>query len=561
MEKSHDKGKAHVLDVYNALIGKDIDHPTAKYIKEKYPSIQKVEHKYEHSNPDLHSDLKITLQNDDSVNINLFSIKGTAKIQPKNLGAKSFISRYFYNEYFQQLFNETLENELKIFFKEILSTENKTVIYDTSSILRKEVKNTFTKFTKEINSHRTGFLIRIRDVAFNVLKETYNANNESLRKTFDELMMVDAVNIITRFKNGIIFKVEEWKVEIDYTQPLEIYKKGVSTIGLRIGKDALTLRFKFESSPHTSIKLASSYEKFQTQSKVELENLRTVKLFNNELSKHVFNGNKNDSNAIGKCNEAIVYYQMVKKNPSIEQVDDSVFIGMFKTYSSSVSNEIITDLAKTASPTVEAIQSYLYEKHGDYILKSIELVPDSYIKDRLDTSDLKLGFTVGNQYVEEGLSLKAIARKTSKITVKNPGAGQILGPQYFGVGSLEPTIKELKIEFEKGTLTHQDCLKKVSEEIGETLVVAAKKDIQKGVIALLGEQTKVISVYKTIESSIIELKNVGEYIKVKSQYPSDIQTTFIDPENNFELSLRVKFSAGQSKGWSSLKLAAEMRIN
>ena len=124
-----------------------------------------------------------------------------------------------------------------------------------------------------------------------------------------------------------------------------------------------------------------------------------------------------------------------------------------------------------------------------------------------------------------------------------------------------PLIDELKIDFEKGTLTHQDCLKQVSEEIGEILVVATKKDIQKGVIALLGEQTKVISIYKTTECSIIELKNVGEYIKVKTQYPSDIQTTFIDPENNFELSLRVKFSAGQSKGWSSLKLAAEMRIN
>lgn len=561
MGESHDKGKAHVLNVYKALIGNDIKHPTAKFIKEKFPAIQKVENKYEHPNPDLQPDLKIILHNNKSVNINLFSIQGNAKIQPKNLGAKSFISRYFYNEYFQQLFNESLESELKIFFKEILSTKNKPVLYDTLSILRNEVKSTFTKFTKEINSYRTGFLIRIRDIAFNVIKEAYNTNKESLRKTFDELMMVDAVNIITRFKNGDIFMVEEWKVEIDYNQPLEIYKKGVSTIGLRIGRDALTLRFKFESSPHTSIKLASSYEKFEEQSKLELKNNRTIKIFNSEIVNHQGNLNKNDSNAIGKCNEAIIYYQMVKNNLSIEQVDDSVFIGMFKTYSSSVSNEVIMDLANTAPSTVEAIQTYLYEKYGDYILKSIELVPDSYIKNRLDTSDLKLGFTVENKYLEEGLSLKALARKTSKITVKNPGAGQILGPLYFGVGSLVSLIDELKIKFEKGTLTHQDCLKKVSMETGEALVVAAKKDIQKGLIALLGEQTKVISIYKTNECSIIELQNVGENIKVKTQYPSDIQTTFIDPENNFELTLRVKFSSGQSKGWSSLKFAAEMRIN
>ena len=50
-------------------------------------------------------------------------------------------------------------------------------------------------------------------------------------------------------------------------------------------------------------------------------------------------------------------------------------------------------------------------------------------------------------YVEEGLSLKAIATKNAKITVKNPGAGQILGPSCFNIGTLTPLIDEVKEQF------------------------------------------------------------------------------------------------------------------
>ena len=559
MGKSSEIGKEHVLTVYEALINQT-DHLTANYIKKLYPNIQSIINKFQTAQPDQNPDLTITLQNAEVIKINLFAVRGKSAIQPKNLGAKSFLEKYFHSEALQQVFNYDLEDELKRFYQEVVKKREELNEYDTTELLKSKVKAYFPKFTDEINPLRRVFLAQIRDIAFHLMKEAYNAGKGLLEETFRVLMMTDGVNIISRYNKDGIYEVEQWGTQIDFSQPLRIYKKGNDTVGLRIGTDALTLRFKFESSPATSIKLATSFERFPEETKVLNENLQSIKRFEQKINRHVQSSKKNSSNAIGKCNEAIVYYRLLKTNPSINQVEESAYQDMLETYSPIVQHDILLQIIEASIITIEKVEEYLTNKYGEYQLQSIQLVPESYIKDRLDTTDLRVILMKNGQYVEEGLSLKAIATKNAKITVKNPGAGQILGPSYFNIGTLTPLIDELKEQFEAGQKDHRQCLEMISATFGKAVGEAQLNKLQKGLAAILGKATKVITIYKQNDCRILEYSKVTGNIQVHQQTPSTIQTTFIGNEGELELSLRVKFSAGQSKGWSSVKFVGELGV-
>ncbi|AVK83424.1 hypothetical protein C3943_07490 [Lysinibacillus sp. B2A1] len=559
MAKSSERGKVHVLKVYESLLNHK-DYPTANYIKQLYPNIKSIMNKYQTNHPDQHPDLLLMLQNEDVIKINLFTIKGAASIQPKNIGAKSFLSKYFNSEALQKMFNVDLENELKAFYREIVRQKEQINEYDTITILRSKVKDYFPKFTDEINPLRRVFLAQLRDIAFYLLKEAYNAKKSLLEETFQILMMTDSINIVSRCNEEQIYKVEQWQTQIDFAKPLYIYKKGNDTVGLRIGEHALTLRFKFESSPSTSIKIATSFEYFPENAKVQNENLQSIEAFEKKIEKHVKTSTSNSSNAIGKCNEAIIYYRLLKTNPLLQQVEESAYQEILTSYSSIVDHDILLQIVESSIVTKEKIEEYLVNKYGEYRLQSIQLVPESYIKDRLDTTDLKIILLANGKYIEEGLSLKAIANKSAKITVKNPGAGQILGPLYFDVGSLVPLLDKLKKQFDLGKKNHRQCLEEISVEFGQAVGNAELNKLQKGLVAILGNATKVITMYKQNDCHILEHNKAIGHVMINQQTPSAIQTTFICNEGELNLSLRVKFSAGKSKGWSSVKFVGEMEI-
>lgn len=559
MAKSSERGKVHVLKVYESLLNHK-DYPTANYIKQLYPNIKSIMNKYQTNHPDQHPDLLLMLQNEDVIKINLFTIKGAASIQPKNIGAKSFLSKYFNSEALQKMFNVDLENELKAFYREIVRQKEQINEYDTITILRSKVKDYFPKFTDEINPLRRVFLAQLRDIAFYLLKEAYNAKKSLLEETFQILMMTDSINIVSRCNEEQIYKVEQWQTQIDFAKPLYIYKKGNDTVGLRIGEHALTLRFKFESSPSTSIKIATSFEYFPENAKVQNENLQSIEAFEKKIEQHVKTSTSNSSNAIGKCNEAIIYYRLLKTNPLLQQVEESAYQEILTSYSSIVDHDILLQIVESSIVTKEKIEEYLVNKYGEYRLQSIQLVPESYIKDRLDTTDLKIILLANGKYIEEGLSLKAIANKSAKITVKNPGAGQILGPLYFDVGSLVPLLDKLKKQFDLGKKNHRQCLEEISVEFGQAVGNAELNKLQKGLVAILGNATKVITMYKQNDCHILEHNKAIGHVMINQQTPSAIQTTFICNEGELNLSLRVKFSAGKSKGWSSVKFVGEMEI-
>jgi hypothetical protein len=256
----------------------------------------------------------------------------------------------------------------------------------------------------------------------------------------------------------------------------------------------------------------------------------------------------------------MVYYRILKTNQLTTQVNTDEFYEMLKKYSPVISHEDLLALKEASKITVEKLNDYLQSKYGNYKIDSIQLVPNNYLKDRLDTSDLQLVLLINNQYVEEAFSLKALSKKTARVTAKNPGIGQILGPQYFDIGSLSSIVTDVKIKFKQGVINHQQSLEEVAVALGKSLVAAQQSKLRKGVEALLGNSTLIITFYNQNDSIVLEHGNVESEIFVYPQKPSLIQTTLCWNKMQEELSLRVKFSKNKSKGWSSLKLACECKI-
>lgn len=566
-------GDVHVMDVSTALknylVGNSIQgytettKETVKYIIGLYPNIKRVHNKFETEKPDFNPDLLLVLQSNKEIKVNLFYIKGKAAIQPKNLGAKSFLEKYFLSDKLQMCFNTHLTIEYEHYLRSIVEVKEGINVYDKVQDLKRKVKCYYPKkFECEIEPFRKGFLFNLREICFRLLKDEFNEGSYRIKCAFRELLMADNTNIITRYtdKNKCLF-VEKLETNLNVEQGVSIYKKGNHSIGIRSGEEALILRFKFESSPASSVKLATSYEKFPEEQTLVHKNMDTILSFESIISKHTQLESKNISNAIGKCNEAMVYYQILKSNPIATQVDSEDYQLMLKKYSPVISHEDLLALQESSKITMNELNKYLQNKYGQYKIDGIQLVPDNYLKDRLDTSDLQLILLVGNQYVEEAFSLKAMSKKTAKITAKNPGIGQILGPQYFDIGSLSSFVTGVQEQFLQNLVSHQQSLKEVSKELGEKLLAATQSNLRKGVQAILGNSTLIITFYKHNQSVVLEHGNVSSEITVCPQHPTPIQTTLYWNEEQEELSLRVKFSAGQKKGWSSLKLACEFKLN
>lgn len=536
----------------------EITLETVKYIFSRFPNVSRIKSKFDFENSDEHPDLIIEEENRRRHEVNLFLVKGTSAIQPKNLGAKSFFTKYFLSHELQKRFNQHIEQEYELFLKRAMDIHGEEI---DVKIVKKDVKEKYPRFSEEIEPFRKSFLFELREYGFYLLREEYSSEVEKTKHAFDQLLMRSTENIVTRHVGGNkCLCVQSFESKADLDEELHIYKKGQNSIGIRAGEEALLLRFKFESGPTSSIKLATSFETFSYEEDVLQENQRMMKRFEKIIAQHTHVEKKNKSNAIGKVNEAAVYYEFVKQQPSIYQVDSNEGVSTLEDFVSYVSKSELDQILTAAKGTVQSIVNHLQRKFSGYQLDSVQLAAGSYLKNRLDTSDMKVVIVKGTDYEEENLSLKALAKKSARVTSKNPGAGQILGQQYFDVGDLKGLIEDVKQQFEQGHYTHQACLEKVSEEIGSTLENATQEKLRTGLQALLGQSTVVITFYKVSKSMVLEHEHIGSHIRVFKHTPSTIQTTLQWNDGHEELSLRVKFSASQKRGWSSLKLACDYMI-
>lgn len=564
-------GDEHVKSVHQALTlflrNKSIIHyptrvlRTVYFITDVYPNITAATSKFETPHPDYSNDLTLTLDNKKQINVNLFLIKKGSRIQPKNPGAKSFLSKYFLSEELQNAFNKSFEENYHIFLKNLVEAKLGTHYISEVKELKKLVTSHYPKFTNQINPFRNQFLYSLRETCFNLLKNSYNAKSDGFFYAYNHFFMSENFNVITSYsrdEKDVI--VEEFNPGNPNFGDIHIYKIGKSTVGIKFGQVALTLRFKFESSPTSSIKLAASYDRFPIESENKIYNDRTIEKMTELLNSHEYIQTSNTSNAIGKCHEAISYYHFLKEFPDISQVERDECVDLLGKYYSKIKPDTLVKLFQSTSTVVPAICEKLSEKYQKFLIDSVELVPDSYIDDSLDTGDLQLILKVSDKFVVEKISLKALAKKGSKITTKNPGIGTILGPTYFNIGSLDSVVNNVKNKFKIGEIKHKESLEILAEEIGGHLKEATQEQLKQGIENLLGKAVMAITYYEDGISYCKEHSKIDSYIKVYEKMPSPIQNT-LAWNNDFEtISLRVKFSRGQEHGWSTIKLTSEYKI-
>lgn len=565
-------GDEHVKSVYQALLlhidQNSFDHfpstvtETVKFITSRFPNIQSVTSKFETIQPDQEKDLTLLLNDNRKISVNLFVIKKGGRIQPKNPGAKSFLLKYFLSEKLQSMFNQSFENDYLLFLQKLVEIKKGTHNISETRILKKLVSEYFPKFTESINPYRDYFLYSIRETCFHLLKDTFNDKNDGFFHAYNHFFMTDNFNIITRYgKNENEIFVEEFNPGIPHFGNIQIYKIGKSTVGIKYGKVALTLRFKFESSPISSIKLAASYESFKGEAENEDINSSTIQKMMNLIYSHQYMYSANNSNAIGKCHEALTYYFFLKEHPNILQVEADECVKLMDKYYSNVKPEVLEKLYDSTSTIVPVITEKLNEKYSFFKIDSIELVPDSYISDPLNTGDIQLILTVKEEYVIENISLKALAKKNSKITTKNPGIGTILGPIYFNVGSMDSFVNRVKAQFQQGELNHKESLEVLANELGMQLKEATQEQLKVGIENLLGKAMMAVTFYDDKISFCKEHTKIDSTISVYIKKPSLIQNTLAWNGDSETLSLRVKFSRGQEHGWSTIKLTSEYQLH
>lgn len=561
-------GDKHVKEVCIALrryiLKKDIAlYPhtiieTVQRINSYHPNIKAVFSKFDIGHTE--KDLLLILEDDSKVDVNLFLIKKGAKIQPKNLGAKSFLEKYFLEKNIQAIFNERFEDAYRFFLKRLYEEKEGVPYFGSPIELKKVIQSKFPKFTAEINPIRDEFLYTLREECFKLLTKLYNVRNEGLLNAYNNFLMVGDLNIITDYGKEGEAKAEVFEAGEPIFEDIQIYKAGKSTLGIRCGEIGFTMRFKFESKPSSSVKLATSYEYFKGESKLVNKNDSTLKAFKKIMYRHNYVKKSNISNAIGKCHEAMTYYYFLNEYPNILQVEQQKCIELISEYSQFIEPETLNALYDSTSTIIPAIREKLFDKHGTYYIESIELIPESYIQDKLNTADLKLILRVNGNYNIEEISLKAIAKKSSKITTKNPGVGSILGPTYFNAGNMNLMVSETKTQYENGVLSHREALEKLSEELGVKLQMASREQLEQGIKNLMGKSMIAITFYREKQSFCKEPSKIDGNIAVYPKSPTPIQNTLSWNEDREMINLRMKFSKGQEHGWSSVKLTSEYQL-
>lgn len=576
MALSRSIGDHHVDEVYRALrhkISTDTwlsniqmtSRETAEKIWGKFPYPDNVYCKLEYSNPDQHND--IIIEKDSNIyHLNLFIVKGNSVIQPKNLGARSFLAKYFLVDDLQSRFNDFFDVQYMHYLKELLDMKyvQYSHMHETKE-LKAAVRERYPHFDDASNRCRDWFLLQLRDYCFSLIQHTYNTNQNGMQNALRTLLLADQTNIITRvYKDRI--EVNEFIPKIDSYRDIIAYKKGRNSIGIQCGTISLTLRFKFENKPDSSIKLATSYETFEKFADFHAEiiqmNKRTIQTIEAIVERTEHSPANNISNAIGKCHEAFAYYWILKKIPTLIQTDDEECVTYLRNYLPKIEKTTAALIIQSSEETAEVISEYIYDQKDGALVEGIQLVADIYTTDRLNTGDLKLSIRYNNGQMEElYISLKAVRKVGQKITTKNPGIGTILGSTYFDLRpDFNNKVEEVREDYNTG-LDHKGCLIKLSQEIGKHLELAPQENLRKGLMNLLGKALMIITAYEQKKAFYIEHQHISSNVNVLLNTPSSIQNTLIWNNGEEQLSLRVKFSSGHHHGWSSIKLTSEYLFN
>ncbi|MGI1807154.1 hypothetical protein ACRPK8_15665 [Exiguobacterium sp. TDN 0502] len=532
----------------------------AQFLFTQFPKISEVKTKFDFERADHHADLYI-YQDELIYPIHLFSLKKNATIQPKNPGAKSFLHKYFSLTEAQHTFNTLLDKARSNLFKDIAIHQGITDLYVSEVALKKSI-NALQLDESILKDYRKRFLEGIRDHCYSLLLDSLNEHQSDFFKGFKHLSMIEEYKVV------FIEETYEIKLEQQTIQTFEsvhLLKKNNSSIHILLDDYELELRFKFESSLTSSIKLATKLSHTceltnQFQQKTRQLNTKWLSSFEDSLHTHTLLTHSNKSNAIGRCHEVLTLYQFIKHNPTIHLVDPTQVHHTLTAYYSYLESDVLQQLIESAHVTNSVLLRYLKDMYGQYQIEQIQLVSDSYIANKLETADILLTLRYEQNLIELPLSLKALKVHNSVMTIKNPGAGTILSYQYFDVfDEMQEFIARIKEKYLIGSISRQEVLSEVSNEITKHLSIASQHALVSGLKKMIGTNLSIVSFYQNSTCSIHPPIEVGGQIHVSQHSPTTTRLTWSD--GNEYLNFRVKFSAGASRGWSSLKLSCERSVS
>jgi len=531
----------------------------AQFLFTQFPRTSEVKTKFDFERADHHADLYI-YQDEHVYPIHLFSLKKNTTIQPKNPGAKSFLSKYFGLMGAQHTFNTLLDQARSNLFKDIAIHHGITDLYVSEVALKKSIHE-LQLDENILKSYRRRFLESIRDHCYSLLLDSLNEQQSDFFRGFKHLSMIEEYKVI------FIEETSEIKLEQQTIQTFEsvhLLKKNNSSIHILVDDYELELRFKFESSLTSSIKLATKLSHTheltdQFQQKTRQLNTKWLSSFEDSLHTHTLLTHSNKSNAIGRCHEVLTLYQFIKHNPTIHLVDPNQVHHTLTAYYAYLESDMLQQLIESAHVTTSVLLRYLKEMYGQSQIEQVQLVSDSYVANKLETADILLTLRYEQNLIELPLSLKALKAHNSVMTIKNPGAGTILSYQYFDVfDEMQEFIARIKEKYLIGLISRQEVLSEVSNEITKHLSIASQTSLVSGLKKMIGTNLSIVSFYQNLTCSIHPPIEVGGHIRVSQHSSTTTRLTWSN--GNEYLNFRVKLSAGASHGWSSLKLSCERSV-
>lgn len=561
--------KEHLLKLLSGenIIVNSTSSATASYLFNKHPSIKSIHSKFDHKNPDKYPDVTIHVENN-KIPYHLFSIKNGG-IQPRNLGGKSFLSTYFQEDILQERFNTRLEQFYIHFYRSILKDSDE---YTSLKDLRKEVKNAEISFSNNDNANksRKNFLFSLRENALEIFQELLNTDKREKIISGLNYLLFNGESMLIAKKKAPDFPVIETSYQFSYTDSINIYRKGNDSIGFTNGTFVLFIRFKFESQPHSPIKLTTSLGKYESTSNINTSLISKFDKTWNDLIANTHYTGSVDPNSVGKINEALIYHYFLKNKPTVisdENIKEARHIEYLKLYGVKLPKNTLYKLSAASKFAVESVLlDHIKTNYPNHSVSALSLTDDAYRLDIKDNSDIKLilkpvcDSSVKDSVKELGFSLKANAKSSSIPVVKNPGFGTILGPNYFRVGDTNSITKELKELFIKKKIDHNQVLEYANQYLAESLSSATIDTLKHGVATIIGEIPTLHTFYDDNYAKISEVITCGDDLKFIPNFPTRINNSIHWNNEREQLTMRVKFASGKSHGWSSLKLACTYKI-
>lgn len=570
------RGNQHVLEVkyyLSKLIkGEHIDlhsssAATAMYLYKKHSSITSIQSKFDNPNPDQHPDLTLTLHKH-QVPYHLFTSK-TGDIQPRNLGGKSFLSKYFNDPLLQDKFNSTLNRLYEAFFKSFLRSTNQ---YKSLKDYRNEVRKQNITFSSNEKARiaRKNILYSLRESTLEMFQELLNSNNQQQVISGLNLLLFKGESMLVSIEKAPEFPVLEKKYQFDPDSNIILFRKGNASIGFTDGNITLYIRFKFESQPHSPIKLTTAL--FNNESTTNI-NQELISKFEDIWTQLIHETNEvrlNDPNSIGKVNEALIYHYLLTNQQAVisdENSKEARHLNNLKIYGENLKKDTLEKLKYASKDAVESILlPSIKEEYSEYKILAISLTDDAYRLDIKDNSDIKITLTPKNPNSSEVklkelcYSLKANAKSNSIPVVKNPGFGTILGANYFRIGETTQVAKELKNLYLEGKLTREEVLESANQYLADSLSKASKASLKLGISTIVGDIPTLHTFYESNYAKLSKIISYGEDLKFIANHPTKINNAIFWNDDKEQLIMRLKFSAGESHGWSSLKLACTYKI-